>query len=808
MIRAAIGLLAGFFLPLLALGTTSWVLGRAVLRGFRAFSGSLERNVVAIALGLGLMTHALLLLGVAGLLRPWPVLLLAAVIHAVGVPVWRELPGELRGVRPRPLWIAAALLGLAPLLLLPLFPPTAFDATLYHLPFARAFVRSGEVPFLPDLRFPVFPQANEILFAAAMLFGSDLAAQGLQLLMTLLTASLLVVWGRAAWPSWPLAGWLAAAVFLGNPIVVRLAGTCYVEPALALFVTASFFALDRWRDTGSKGWLALSALFGATAADVKYMGLFFLAAAGLIVLWVRAREARLFVGVAAAFLAPWYLRIYLHTGNPLFPHLPQVFGHSLWDSVSWTDEPLLARLMRWARLPWDVIFERGRYGQQPPFSPIYLGAIPLLIVSALRDPAVRRPLLIAGLYSFVFLWLPADSRYLVPVLPLASLAVAGSVAAVSERWSRLAPSRRLTAALCFACFLPGWLYAGYRVARQGMPPVTPQQREAYLARNLPAYPAIAFLNRRNGSAYTLWALHAENMAYFAQGRFLGDFFGPASFDRVLSTAHDPESLHRELRRLGATHLLIPAHSAVGQAVVSPVPEDAALRQWFELLYQDDGARLYALRSVARRGPDLRHQIRQVERRPEQEGEGELERQVEQVLAEAPEVAREGTVMSQAPGSEPHGIGGLHVEEDQEDVEEDGDQQSPAEARQPPAPGDPWHGQEQGAQHHQMEVDVRHSERMDQGLRRREVAPRHVGKVVVLAQQVGHVRALGQADEGLGAAKEKAVVDRRRKRPEQRDGEQPEQGVSDEEKGPAAARGLGRAHQVAGSAGGAAKRFAQ
>src|SRR4029078_13631688 len=119
---------------------------------------------------------------------------------------------DLRDLRPG-WWWGIALAAAAPLAVLAIYPPTAFDATLYHLPFARAFVTTGALPFLADGRFPVFPQANEILFAAVMLFGPDLAAHGVQLLATLLTALLLAAWGGRP------AGWLAAAVYLGNPIV-------------------------------------------------------------------------------------------------------------------------------------------------------------------------------------------------------------------------------------------------------------------------------------------------------------------------------------------------------------------------------------------------------------------------------------------------------------------------------------------------------------------------------------------------------------------------------------------------------------
>jgi hypothetical protein len=245
-IAAAVGLLAGFALPLLGLVLTAYVLGRTLTRRV-SFTGRLERGAVATTLGLALAAHLLLLLGLAGQLKPLPVLLLAAAVHLVGIPAWRELLADLRANSRPPRWVwPAAVVGLAPLIVLSLYPPTGFDATMYHLPFARAFAETGGVPFLADRRFPVFPQASEVLFAVVMLFGRDVAAHGIELLATLLTAALLVAWGREAFPSYRPAGWLAAAVFLGGPIVIGLGTAAYVEAGLTLFVVASVYALW-WR---------------------------------------------------------------------------------------------------------------------------------------------------------------------------------------------------------------------------------------------------------------------------------------------------------------------------------------------------------------------------------------------------------------------------------------------------------------------------------------------------------------------------------------------------------------------------------
>ncbi|MEA2695662.1 MAG: hypothetical protein QOJ16_5049 [Acidobacteriota bacterium] len=598
----ASALLVRVALTLLVLAVTALVLGR-ILTG--ELDRAVERWAIPAALGLAGLAHLGFVLGLAGLLRPAPVLLAVAGIHLLGFRVW---PGRLRWrgseffkrLRVRPMLLGA--LAVLPLALLPLYPPTAFDATLYHLPFARGFVASGGLPFLADLRFPVFPQVNEMLFAEVLLFApdvansADIAVHGVPWLMTLLTAALLWSWARDSFAS-AAAGGLAAAIYLGNPIVVYLAGIGYVDAGLILFVTSALYAVRRFRGSGERRWLVLAAVFAATAADTKYLGLFFVGVIGLTVLFGRppgpgrVRRALLFVAVAAAVLAPWYGRIYAWTGNPLFPYFPQVFGSSPWAPIrfrSFLTRPFVSRGIDLVRLPWDLVFERGRYNGQPPYSPLYLAVLALALVAAFKDPRQRRLLGLAAVYAFACLGLPPDARYLLPAVPLVSLAAAGALLALPGRFPRR--SGLLTAGLCAGCFLPGWLYALYRLHHLGPLPLTPAGREAYLARQQPCYPAVASLNRALGSGYTVWALHAENLSYYAQGRFLGDWIGPAKFDRVLANLRGPRDLHDRLRRLDAGYLLIPS-----SVHLLPLPEDSSGQRWFQPVYADSAARVYRLR---------------------------------------------------------------------------------------------------------------------------------------------------------------------------------------------------------------------
>ena len=601
-----------FALPWLAaagLTLASYPIGCALTMRLEP-AGTAVRAVLAPAAGLAVVGHAALLLGLAGLLRPWAVLTLLLAANLGGRRSWGNLAQSLRAGRQGPTglgrlaWLipAGALLLVLPLAL---YPATQFDATMYHLPYAKAFATTGGAPFLSDLRFPVFPQLMEFLFAVLFRGGRDLAAQCLSVIATLLTGLLLVAWGRAEQET--AAGWIAAAAFLGNPIVAYFEATAYVDPGLTLFATAAFFAFARWRQTRRGGWLALAGFFAGSAAAVKYLGLFFVAALALAAVAAGTRGRRMraglvFLAVAGATLAPWYLRLFFETGNPTFPYFAGLFGSSAWDLSGY--QPRLFGpgtagaagyagaagdlLLRFVTLPFDLLFSGRNFDWHPPFSPFYLIAEPVLLVGAIRSARWRPLLAVAAAYMLFALTLPGDPRYLLPVCPLLSLAASSVLLGLIPVLR--APVRHKALVLAAAALLaPALLYSARELRRRGVPPASAETRDRYIATRLPLYPAILHLNRSAGSGYSLYAFYAENMAYFAQGRFQGDWFGPASFARVVDAGRTPRDLWRTLRGLGADHLLLPAKTA------PPVSADAPeFQHLFRLVYADSAARVYAL----------------------------------------------------------------------------------------------------------------------------------------------------------------------------------------------------------------------
>jgi hypothetical protein len=481
-----------------------------------------ERFALRSAAGLALLAHALFLLGIVGQLRAVPIAVLIAV---------SALAGLLRPARPP----ALALL-LLPLFVLALEPPLAFDETLYHLPFVRAFAEGGGMRFIPDIRFAIFPQLHELLCVPMDLFVGDAATHLVALAEVALTAGLLLEWLPE--------GRLAAAFLLGSPLIVQLASVTYVDAALMLFITAGFLCLDRRR-------FLLAGLFLGSACSVKYLGGYY-AVAGLVLALMLKDRWRYALACAAAAL-PTTLWIVAHTGNPLFP-----FGRTSMWSMSLPASPAGA----W-RVLWDVTFARSRVNFQPPITPLLIPALLLIAIAAVRDVRMRTVLAVTAGYLAVFAFLVRDSRYLAPLLPLVAIAAA---AAFVPRWPRLAKP------VAWLALAPGLAYAVYRLAILGPPPVTPAQRSVWLEAHVPEYAALTHAG--NGRVYVCGA---EQLKYYAAGQLLGDFNGPYSYARVLG---DPANL----RRLNVDYFLVAKRTCLA-------PPPAAGMQ---LVYEDGAAQLWVV----------------------------------------------------------------------------------------------------------------------------------------------------------------------------------------------------------------------
>jgi 4-amino-4-deoxy-L-arabinose transferase-like glycosyltransferase len=535
-------------------------------------------------------------LGVLGELKRWPIVLVALLLllatQRVWVPWIRRIPRldapaslELRGATV----ITALAIGAVVLLLvtLSLYPPCKGDDITYHLPVAALFARTGQIQPTLWLRFGALPHGAEMLFSSMLLFGDDLDAQLVQLLMLVLLT--LALYADGARTASARAGLWAAALWLGSPLVLWLGSACYVDMSVTLFTTMATIALLIWRERRG-AWLSVSAAMAGFAASTKYQGLWIVLLIGIVLLVFerRPRCAIRFVAIATVIALPWYLIDSVIAGDPLYPLGGALFGYKWWSAedlkvhVGWWHTIGRGRSIgALLQLPINLIRFPDAFRAEAHVSPAYLLGFPAIAIALIRDTRLRRLTALIVAYTLMWFWSAQLVRFLLPAMALLALATA----LATDRWLRQMPwQRALTVGVTLALLAPGVWGTVDAIRGQSWPPVTPAARESFLARTLPPYQAISFLNRTRGESYRLYAFTPlDGAKYYAQGQILGDWLGPARFETVYEGWPDPKKIREHLLRLNVDLVLGPDQG-----------RDGDLKTSFTRIYKDENAVVYEL----------------------------------------------------------------------------------------------------------------------------------------------------------------------------------------------------------------------
>ncbi|TAK10951.1 MAG: hypothetical protein EPO32_13540 [Anaerolineae bacterium] len=430
-------------------------LGRRIAPGMN-LPGAAAAAVQA-ALGLGLWGLAVLGLGVSlgfNSTIAWLLLLVALVllrreIWAWARDVWNGAQGVI-GTGGRTGRAIALLVGIIVVfgLLAALAPPLRFDALVYHLTLPAEYLAAGRVSHLPYNAFSGFPQNLHMLYLWSMALG---AARPAVLGWCLGAVAALGLWALVADRFSPRAAWVALAALLVGYSPAASLGWAYVDWAGILFGLALWLALLNWQENLSRRNLVLAGLVAGLMLGVKFTsGALFIPAALWLALQKPCRAAvvgaLVFGLAAAAAVAPWLLKNYAFTGNPVFPlaipglpsGLSEIRAGVLQGGPvrgGWTDLLLLPIRATY----WGV--ELGQVGDAPGYEAsigalfLGLGALAALNPAGLDDRARRARALAAwlgvgGVVVFAIAGRVADHLshthlYYALFAPLAALAAIG-----------------------------------------------------------------------------------------------------------------------------------------------------------------------------------------------------------------------------------------------------------------------------------------------------------------------------------------------------------------------------------------------
>jgi hypothetical protein len=595
--------LTGHAVALIVLASTCYATGTLAVRR-ASFRSALEELCAASTIGFGITGTVLFLIGLARVLYAPVVVAYVLVVHVCALPVVRAARRR-RGLDSSPPWritvpavLLAAVLGLS--FLGTLYPPAEWDATMYHLPFAKTFARQHAVVFVDTLRFPVFPQLNEMLFAAMLLLYDDVATHAVEFFALTLTALLLYTWG-VRWRS-KEGGLLGAAFWLGNPIVISLGICAYIDAGLTLFMVAAVLFWETWRETESMQWLILSAASAGFAAGTKYHGLVAVAALAVATLIVavkrkNVRAAAAFLLIAALSGGAFYVRTWAWTGNPVFPFFTRIFGDNEWrgsrletkideNGGSTVQALLLSRIEEWRSSPPNPVswlhrltYDSETLKNQVPYAISISLLLPLSVWAWWRIPRLRAIGAIAA--GYLLLFAPFDPRFLLPSSAIFSLLGGIGLSCFPRRFTD-----RFTLPIALLLLAPGLDWTARQLRYRGLFPVTAESRSRYLSPRVPGYSQLELLNRRHGDRYTVYAMGMDQAHYFADGRMIGDHIGP--YRNSLVTSLRGHAAARRMRAMGAQYLLLNAGS------IPELMRDPELRSHLQVVTTDRRAELYFL----------------------------------------------------------------------------------------------------------------------------------------------------------------------------------------------------------------------
>jgi len=565
------------------------------------FLNSIEEGAVTVCAGSVFWAFLLLVLGFLGWLRiPVFFFVLAVLLGAYGVLIARKFPAErhllsrvFRDLFGSPLGAVAALVlagYVVMLVYLTWYPVTAWDALSYHLPIAREFARKGAITAMPFVRFPAGPQMIEVFFASLLWLGDPRIASILQLAMALSLAGL--VYSFCVRHISQAAGAYAALAFLTSPLVLSLSTIPYVDMGAALFCFIAFFMQYVWITEQRARYAIASGVCWGIAMGCKYNAVLFFMVTFVSMLAVfnrriRWAQALTLLAIAVAVSFPWAARNYASTGDWLFPLcVGKVRGAWAWEATD------LASLMQQGNvgitkdirslcmLPFTMLMQSERFeGSLGLFALTGLGSI--FFVKRWTRLTAFLVCVTAAYLSAWFYYFPV-ARYLAPVAPLVFILGGWTVHAAGVSCAK---NKRLLTGLVVLVFVLGWRNAIAQARNRGPAPVTPEQISGYLARHLPSYRAISFLNTSVQKNAAVYALYDEGAVFYYDRTVVGDWFGPGAYKNVRRYLAHPTVLRALLKSYGCQYLVI--RRDVKRISASTVY--ALLKGPFKIIYEDNAA---------------------------------------------------------------------------------------------------------------------------------------------------------------------------------------------------------------------------
>jgi 4-amino-4-deoxy-L-arabinose transferase-like glycosyltransferase len=476
--------------------------------------------------------------------------------------------------------------------ILALVPPISRDALTHHLAIPKLYLQQGAIYEIPELGFSYYPMNLDLLYMIPLAFGNDIAPKLIHFAFALLTGFLIYIYLKKKLSR--AYGLLGGLFFLSIPIIIKLSITVYVDLGLIFFITASLILLFLWTERKYQlRYLFASALFCGLAVGTKYNGLIALLLLSAFAPLLYSRTAgtkasnlaaikygALFLVTALIIAAPWFIRNYIWTSNPLFPLFDTVFNPANHQTaVAGMDKFTLRRLyfkestLQILLLPIRIFFQgqdnSPQYfdGQLNPF----LLVLPLFAFFKHKGSSVQLQKWAMLIFCVLFLLFSLFQtnlriRYIAPIIPFLVIL---SIFALHNLFSLTTQNPNITTPKAFrylaTLFVMAMLfYNGHYLLGQ-FRYIRPLDfitglisREAYISKYRLEYPVIQYANKHSKPDTKTLCLFLGNRGYYMEFPHIFDV--PTSqtslMAQLIQSATDPTSIQQALLQQNFEQILL------------------------------------------------------------------------------------------------------------------------------------------------------------------------------------------------------------------------------------------------------------
>jgi hypothetical protein len=571
--------------------------------------------------GIGCLAVSLLTLlwGSLGWLGPssrWSLALPLMLVAAVGWIQARPVsPLNIASFRNRTVLVLMLLLVVGVifrLVLFPLYPPSGWDDSAFHLPLAKEILKTGRTAYFPEMLYGSIPQNAQMLYVWAIAYSPLPSAHYVHFLAYLFSLLALVRLGRAAFSI--KTGWLAALFMgiMGN--IQWLSCHAYVDLWVVFYFLATILVgVEAVKEGAPRKALLAGVLLGA-AAGVKYTSLVggltlavsLLALAGFRMPGVKRIPFKYVlgaVGLATAVALPWYVRNIVWFHNPFYPFACGLFppGGGMYGQYG----PEGAIDARWMLKQVSIthFYEQGTLWRNLLVQWTMWGVIPAGALFWRSSRFMRVIVSWAVLTLGYFLILAGgvmEDRYYLFLAPMTALTLAHAARFIYT----LPPGDergRFFRVLCWVLLVAFVGLGGVKV-NWPFPPLTSQGQERVLSERVASYDLIVAANEVIPEGEVAVGIACDDGRLFADFKLLGGTdVGWANHRLIADSCTSASALARLLRERYDASYLIVNEKRLRDPVRPPLvrvnlpQDDPEFRELFHVVAQTGSGVVYHVR---------------------------------------------------------------------------------------------------------------------------------------------------------------------------------------------------------------------